>query len=194
MTTEKAIQLLNSKIRELTNVYSPDDFLSWRDSTVQRLQIICPNNPIIKQISELRPIARYNSDNLVPKITPQVKKMMDSLVEDIEVAGIEAYHKNDKKNESSTLIVQNTNTQSQSQEQRQDVTLNFEFVVACLKNGLRDTEIEELKDILAAQEDSKVKKKKFSDKLLSFGSDVASNILANILTNSQVYEQLSRML
>jgi hypothetical protein len=194
MTTEQAIRLLSSKISELTNVRTPDDFLSWRDSTVQRLQVICPNNPIIKQIADIKATSVYTYDSLVHKKNPQVKKMLDSLVEDIEVVGIEAYHKPEKNNDSSTVTVHNTNAQSQSQEQEQEVTLNFEFVVDCLKSGLRDTEIQELKDILESDDEPKVKKNKFSEKLLSFGSDIASNILANILTNPQVYEQLGGML
>jgi hypothetical protein len=196
MNTEKALQLLNSKIGEIDGVHSPDDFLSWRDSTVQRLQVICPGSPIIDQIARMRPTSVYNSTNLVPKIKPQVSKMLVSLVEDIEVAGIESFHRPEKDISTNTVNVHNSNSQSQSQEQEQEqeVSLNFEYVVECLKKGLRDTEVEELKEILEAEEDPKTKKKKFSEKLMSFGSDVASNILANILTNPQVYEQLGGML
>lgn len=193
MTTEKAIGLLNSKISEIDQLSSPDDFLSWRDSTVQRLQVICPESPIINQIAGLQPTTFYTGDSLVYKLKPQVKKMLASLSEDIEVAGIDAYHRVHNTN-ANTVNVHNTNSQNQSQEQSQEVSLNFEFVVECLKSGLRDTEVEELKEILEGDEEPKLKKRKFSEKLKSFGSDVASNILANILTNPQVYGQLGGML
>jgi hypothetical protein len=194
MTTEKAIELLKSKISELENVITPDDFLGWRNSTIQRLQVVCPDSPIIKQISVIRPTSIYTGESTVHKIKPQVNKMLNSLLEDIGIAGIEAFQHKEKNTNTNTVNVNNSNLQSQTQEQEQEVSLNFEFVVECLKKGLRDTEIEELKEILEADEEPKIKKRKFSEKLISFGSDVGSNILANILTNPQVYNQLGGML
>lgn len=192
MTKEEAIKLLNSKIEELDQVHSNDEFIGWRLSAVQRLQVICPDSHIVKEIAKIKPTEVYSGKSTVHKLKPELKKMLISLVEDLEVMGIEVYKS--KENNSSTITVQNSNTQSQSQEQQQKVTLSFEFVVECLTKGLRDTEVEELKEILSSDDDPKIKKKKFSEKLRSFGSNVASNVLANIMTNPQVFEQLGGML
>ena len=51
----------------------------------------------------------------------------------------------------------------------------------------------ELKAILESSDEPEKKTKRFIDKIKSFGSDVASNILANLLTNPKVYEQLGGM-
>lgn len=193
MTTEKAIQLLNSKINELSTVRTPDDFISWRNSAVQRLQIICPNNPIISQVQKIRATTTYTGDSIVHKVIPNVKLMLESLKEDIQTVGIETYHNNENHSENRNVVTVN-NTNSQNQSQNQEQSISFEFVIDCLKKGLRDTELEELKDILESNDAPKIKKKKFSEKLLSFGSDVASNILANVLTNPQIYEKLGSML
>lgn len=40
----------------------------------------------------------------------------------------------------------------------------------------------------------KEKKKKFFNKIKSFGADVSSNILVNLWTNPMIYEQLRKML
>jgi hypothetical protein len=53
--------------------------------------------------------------------------------------------------------------------------------------------LEELKAILSSELDENEKKKNFFDKIKSFGSDVASNILASLMTNPAVYEQLGGM-
>ena len=86
ITTEKAIDLLQSKINELDDVGSPDEFLSWQNSAIQRLQVICPESPIIKQLSDIRPI--QSGTSIVNKVKPHLKNMLISLVEDIEIVGI----------------------------------------------------------------------------------------------------------
>ena len=49
--------------------------------------------------------------------------------------------------------------------------------------------MQELIELLKSQETKSQKKNKITEKLISFGSDVTSNILANILTNPNIWNQ-----
>ena len=57
-----------------------------------------------------------------------------------------------------------------------------------------EKKLNQLKEILESNQEPKEKKKTFVEKMKSFGSDVASNILANLLTKLKVYEQMGGML
>ncbi|MHB9141164.1 MAG: peptide chain release factor 1, partial [Paludibacter sp.] len=74
--------------------------------------------------------------------------------------------------------------QNQSQEQRQ--MIEFQVIVDTVKDELTGKQLNELKAIL---QDNKIEKKneKIAEKLLSFGANVASGILGNILSNPQIF-------
>lgn len=76
-----------------------------------------------------------------------------------------------------------TVNQNQSQEQRQ--MIEIQFIINTIKDELTGKQLNELKSIM---QDSKIEKKneKIAEKLISFGSNVASGILGNILSNPQI--------
>jgi len=76
-----------------------------------------------------------------------------------------------------------TVNQNQSQEQRQ--MIEIQFIINTLKDELTGKQLNELKLIM---QDTKIEKKneKIAEKLISFGSSVASGILGNILSNPQI--------
>ena len=83
-----------------------------------------------------------------------------------------------------TTNINNSNNQSQNQEQFVAINLFLEAI----KDDLTGKQVKELKDILAECENDKPKAwKSIVEKLKSFGSDVASNIVANILTNPVIW-------
>lgn len=99
------------------------------------------------------------------------------------------YLKKMKQNKADMVLnVYQTNTQTQT------VSINVDMVFEALKDELRKSEIEELLEILNQEVDEEVKKKSFKEKIKSFGADVSSNVLATILTNPQVFEQLGGLL
>lgn len=59
---------------------------------------------------------------------------------------------------------------------------------------MKGGQVKELKAILDGDEEPEKKKKSFFEKIKSFGSDVSSNILANVLTNPDVYTNIGGML
>ena len=79
------------------------------------------------------------------------------------------------------INIHNENSQSQNQSQE------FRQFVDLLKNSLAPYQYEELKEIAVADEPVPEKRKKLLEKILSFGSNVGSSVLANILTHPEVF-------
>ena len=82
------------------------------------------------------------------------------------------------------ITINNTNSQSQSQEQ----SMAVELFVEAIKDDLTGRQIKELKSVVAeADNDMQKARPSIIAKLKEFGADVASNIVANILTNPMIW-------
>ena len=82
------------------------------------------------------------------------------------------------------ITINNTNSQSQSQEQ----SLAVELFIEAIKDDLTGRQIKELKSIVAeADNDLQKARSGILAKLKEFGADVASNIVANLLTNPMIW-------
>lgn len=91
-------------------------------------------------------------------------------------------------NSNSLVTINNSNSQSQSQEQQQNQNLVLEIFVEAIKDELTGRQQKEIKAILEEHEaEPEETKNKIIEKLKSFGSDVVSNVLANIITNPVVW-------
>lgn len=91
--------------------------------------------------------------------------------------------------ESPTMQVNIHNTNSQSQNQEQSLAVNL-FLEA-IKDDLTGRQVKELKEVIAESGGDKEKARDgIITKLKSFGSDVASNIVANIITNPLIWSSL----
>ena len=91
--------------------------------------------------------------------------------------------------ESPTMQVNIHNTNSQSQSQEQSLAINL-FLEA-IKDDLTGRQVKELKEIVAESGNDKEKvRNSIIAKLKSFGSNVAANIVANILTNPAIWKGL----
>lgn len=77
---------------------------------------------------------------------------------------------------------------------KQEQTQNQTQAVNVLENTLKDSfapyQLEELKEILKTDQPREDKRKSLMEKLKSFGSDVASGVMANILSNPEVISML----
>ena len=83
--------------------------------------------------------------------------------------------------------ISNTNTQSQKQSQQQTI----EILVKALEDQLSETQQNEIKLIVEEEKgDLQKAKSKIIDKIKSFGENVASNIVANIITNPAIWSCL----
>lgn len=81
--------------------------------------------------------------------------------------------------------ISNTNTQSQSQQQ------GIEILIKALGDQLSVSQLKEIKQVVEeAKGDLEKAKPKLIDKIKSFGGNVASNILANLITNPTIWALL----
>ena len=94
----------------------------------------------------------------------------------------------DRKGKTINVTTNITNSNSQSQNQRQEQILAVELFLEAIKDDLTGRQIKELKVIVAdAGNDLQKARTGIIDKLKSFGSDVMSNIIANIITNPIIW-------
>ena len=83
-----------------------------------------------------------------------------------------------------TTNINNSNSQTQNQQQ----TLAVELFLEAIKDDLTGRQIKELKAVVAeADNDLQKARSGIIEKLKSFGADVASNIVANLLTNPAIW-------
>lgn len=75
-----------------------------------------------------------------------------------------------------------------TQNQNQNVHINLQVLLEAIQYELNGKQLEEVQTIIDNNElESTEKKQSIVNKIASFGKDVASNILANILTNPQIF-------
>jgi len=106
----------------------------------------------------------------------QVQEIIKSFIKDLKTFGTPE----PKKHEKSDRINISVN-QSQNQ------TLNVNVIWESIKGELTGKQLKEFEEIISENNKPDLKKKKIFEKLKSFGTDVASNIIAGILTNPAVY-------
>lgn len=88
------------------------------------------------------------------------------------------------KQDSMSITINNTNSQYQSQEQ----SLAVQLFIEAIKDDLTGRQIKELKAVVEdADNDLQKARPGIIVKLKEFGADIASNIVANILTNPTIW-------
>lgn len=84
----------------------------------------------------------------------------------------------------SSLTINNSN----QQEQKQTQSITIDLFLEAIKDDLTGRQIREIKDVISESGSDKEKARDgIIEKLKSFGSDVAANIVANILTNPIIW-------
>lgn len=84
-------------------------------------------------------------------------------------------------------VVEKTSGINISVNQHQHQTVELRLILDSIKDELTGKQIKEIEDVLKENESPENKKTKLVQKLKSFGSDIASNIVANILTNPNLF-------
>lgn len=83
-----------------------------------------------------------------------------------------------------TTNINNANSQTQNQQQ----SFAAELFLEAIKDNLTGRQIKELKEVVTeADNDLEKARPGIIEKLKSFGTDVVSNIIANILTNTAIW-------
>lgn len=187
---EMAILTIKEKVDELDLIKGCDQFNSWQKATIGTLRRAVPNNTIIiEHLSDIKSLSNYSTDE-TETAKRQSRQILLSLIKDIERFGLEE-----------TPIVVETKevikvdvSQNNHQGQTANISIQLNFLVDIVKDGLTVEQVKELKSILDSSKSSEEKKKSIKDKIKSFGLDVTSNIIASILTNPQVYGQFGALL
>lgn len=183
ITTEKAIEAITKKLETLQRVGNSSNFSSWKTTAINTLLNIYNENDIrIKNLQQVRAVSLYSNRDLTNEAKVEAKEILDSIISDIKDFGLPISTK-ENYNKALNLNINQTNNQSQST----NINISLSIITDAIKGELRNSEIDILKEIIESSEEPTEKKKKFIEKIKSFGSDVSSNILANIITNPQVY-------
>lgn len=104
----------------------------------------------------------------------QANEMVTSFIADIETFGLPEIKKLEKNNGINISVNQNQ-------------TVNVNLIWESVKDELTGKQVKELEEILNDKNNPEIKKKKIIDKIKSFGTDVATNVIAGILTNPAIY-------
>jgi hypothetical protein len=174
--TEKQIELIK---KQLSKLDSKDfDLSGWKSSTIVILsRIFGDTYQGIKAIENIKyssgGIGSVHWDNLA-SCKKQGKDILEACITELETLG----QPEQKKNDNSGININLTQNQNQ--------TVNINLLIGALEDELTVSQLRELHEIMNAEEPKYEKKKKLIDKIKSFGSDVASNILASILTNLNI--------
>lgn len=186
ITAEKAIESLQSRLDGLAVVGDSQKFKEWKTRTLQTLAHIYDEKHT--SYLALEEIHGFHYSDRTAEAKSEASELLYGLIENLKNFGFP------KLNTPSNNGVHVQVNQHNNQNQTTNVSIQLDFLVEILKDELKGGQVKELKAILASDETPEEKKRSFIGKIKSFGSDVASNILANLLTNSQVYENLGGML
>ena len=164
------------------NIYRPyyyrtedeDKYIKWRIKTYRFLRTHFKDDEDIETFDRV-------SRGLTK---PTQQKMLLSILEGF-VDYPDIIEKKELSKEPSHIIINNTNSQYQSQHQE------IELLKKSFEDQLSVSQLKELKQIVEEEKgDLEKAKPRFIDKIKSFGENVASNILANIITNPAIWSYL----
>ena len=161
-----------------------DAYYKWLATTKRFIEIQYPND---KYVIEFESISKE-------KIYPDQQRKLLAILEAFTILPTVITDKSkiktdDGKGKEKDVInvvttINNSNSQTQSQEQ----SLAVELFIEAIKDDLTGRQIKELKTVVKdADNDLQKARPSILAKLKEFGTDVASNIVANILTNPIIW-------
>ena len=155
-----------------------EGYIKWRENAKRFLEINFTGDRYIDDFNE----------TCDKKITPNQQNKLLAILEAFEK--YPQVIKNNKVLKQSANInihsnISSTNTQSQSQNQE------IKILLKSLEDELSVSQLKELKQVVEEENgDLEKAKPKLMDKIKSFGVSVASNIIANIITNPTIWSSL----
>ncbi len=176
---EKQIEVITKQIEKLN---SPDfDLGAWKSSSILILDRIFGNDfQGIQAIEKIKHRSggiysgnTSSSWNNMDSCKKQGKEILQTCITELETFG----SREKPQNNNSSVNINLTQNQS----------VNINLLITALEDELTVSQMREVNDIMKSAENSKDKKAKILEKIKNFGNDVASNILANILTNPAIW-------
>ena len=151
----------------------------WIEKTKRYIRQNFSNDPAVKEFETLSS----------KEVEPEQQRRLGAIIEAfaiIPASELQKRTKSSKKEvgEGVNITINNTNSQSQNQEQ----SMAVELFIEAIKDDLTGRQIKELKSVVAeADNDLQKARSGILAKLKEFGADVASNIVANLLTNPMIW-------
>jgi len=157
-----------------------DSYYKWLEKAKRFIEINYPDDKHIADFERL-------SDQ---RIWLDQQKQLLAILEAFAVLPIKPSPKKQDQERGPIHVTTNINN-SNSQTQNQQQSLAVELFLEAIKDDLTGRQIKELKAVVAeAGNDLQKARPGIIEKLKSFGADVASNIVANLLTNPAIWSGL----
>ena len=147
----------------------------WVEKTKRYIRQNFSNDPAIKEFETLSS----------KEVEPEQQRRLGAIIEAFSIIPASELQKRTKPSKKEVgkgvnITINNTNSQSQS--------LAVELFIEAIKDDLTGRQIKELKSVVAeADNDLQKARPGVLAKLKEFGTDVASNIVANLLTNPMIW-------
>lgn len=156
------------------------NYQRWLVNAFRFINIKYPNDRFIQEFEE---VSKYN---LSPEQQTQLLAILESLASlPTIIPSKKSINKAGK--EGININLNNTNNQSQNQEQ----SFVFNLFLEAIKDDLTGRQVKELKQVVADNGNDLEKARPcIIEKLKSFGSDAAANIVANLITNPSIWNWL----
>lgn len=176
MENEKVLEALKELKQEVNDINGGYGLTNWRNKATNLIVRIYGKDSLpISQIANIR----YTSDMGVNNNRKQAESLIDGLVKEIERFGVP---KGEEKEDKNGVHINITQTQNQ----KTQVSLNL--IIESIQEELKGSQLKELQSIIDEKETEPIEKKnKIIEALKKFGGDVATNIVANILTNPSLF-------
>lgn len=159
-----------------------DSYYQWIEKAKRFLEINYPND---KHITEFEQLSKKD-------IWANQQRMLLAILEAFAALPITvpsskpSPNKQDKEQVPVNVTTNINNSNSQTQNQQQSFAI--ELFLEAIKDDLTGRQIKELKAVVAEADNNLQKARPgIIEKLKSFGTDVASNIVANLLTNPEIW-------
>ena len=157
-------------------VENESQYQTWKSKSMRLLNVNFTDGMESKAFAEA--VKSFDKLHYAPKY---LKEMVGILVSCKEIPNHVKQQKEAKQEPSSAVTV-NVN-QSQSQNQSQEINIFLDSIA----DEITGKQYKELKSIAQEEPNPEKSKQKIVEKLKSFGGDVLSNIVANIITNPSVW-------
>lgn len=161
------------------SIGNESDYQTWKNKCIRLLELHFKKDGSLDLFKEAE--TKFAKNHNTPKY---LQYMIGVLKACVEMPAMDEEKISDASVAASPVTINVTQTQTQSQ------SVAIEIFLESIKDEIPGKQFKELKSIAANEKDPVKAKSKILDKVKSFGEDVLSNIVANIITNPTIWSGL----
>lgn len=178
VSTIKYVKAPNGVLRlyEVYSIEKESDYQTWKNKCLRLLELHFNTDSSLKLFKDAE--AKFDKHHFTPKYLQEMIGVLKACVE-IPPVIVENDHEVQITPSPVTINVNQSQTQSQN--------ITIEIFLESIKDEISGKHYKELEAIAAEEKDPAKAKSRIRDKVKSFGEDVLSNIVANILTNPNIW-------